>query len=114
MTLPIATTTITVRRPASLADGEDPYDEPTTAPKLVAAGVRAHISVSAAVETVTGRASTNDITYKLNADPIELDARDQITDDRSGEVFEVVWARQQTGLGLDHTSGELRRVAGSV
>lgn len=108
MTIPLATTTISVHR--YNLDDVDPYDPPPT-PTTVAVGVRAVISSPSGTEQVAG-GQQEIVTFRLDCDPVDLQHRDQIVDDTTGDVFDVVWARDRTGLGLDYTQADLRRVAG--
>lgn len=109
--IPIATTTVTVLRPAALGADEDPYDEALVEPAEVAAGVRANIAIAAGREDTTGRAAREAVTFRLRCDPADIANRDLIVDDTTGEQYAVVWARQRvTGLGLDHVVADLEQV----
>lgn len=110
MSIPIATTTITVLRRAVLAT-DDPY-EVTAAAEVVTSGVRAVIGAPSGTELVTGAAGQEDVTHRLDCDPVALVSTDQVRDEVSLEVFNVVWARQRTGFGLSHTVAGLRQVTG--
>lgn len=110
--IPIATTTITVKRSAVDA-AADPYDAPA-APAVVATGVRAHISAPAGTETVAGTAAQEVVRFRLDCDPVDVNNRDTVVDDVTGDVYEVVWARARHGLGLDHVEAELLEVTGVV
>ena len=107
--LPLATTTITVRRP-SVAD--DPYDGAETV-ATVAAGVAAHISTPSGREQRQG-GSQETVDFRLDCEPVDLRHGDRITDAASGETFEVVWAQPRTGLGLDHVEAGLRQAGAAV
>ena len=111
MAIALATTTIAVlRKPADA--NRDPYDaQPAAA--VVVAGVRAHISSGAGNETVRG-GSQSEITDRLGCDPVELLHTDQVRDETTLEVYDVVWARRRLGNGLDHTDAGLRQVRGLV
>lgn len=111
--IPVAMTTITVKRIAA-ASSVDPYDHIASAvPETVASGVRAVISAPSGSERVAG-ASQEDVTFRLNCDPTDLEHTDQVVDDDTGLTYEVIWAEERSGLGLDHTVADLRRVAGVV
>lgn len=106
MSIPYATTTIRVWRPA---DDSAPYEEPAP-PTLVAENIRAHISTSAGRDQPLGDVEV--VQFRLSADPVDLDYHDQVEDERTGEVFDVVWVRRRVGLGMDHVQAGLRRVEG--
>lgn len=108
--IPLATTTITVRRPT--VTGGDPYDGAVTT-AVAAASVRAHISAPAGVETLRG-GQQESLEWRLACDPVALDNADQVIDDQTGLVYEVVWAAARTGLGLDHVEAGLRRTEAAV
>lgn len=111
MSIPIATTTITVTRAALLAT-DDPYDAPTGSPTTVAAGVPANIAIADGDDRVSGRSERETVTFRLRCDPVDLEHGDTITDDTTSETYDVVFARtRRTGnVGLDHTIAELRQV----
>lgn len=107
MTLPLSTTTVTVRRPAS---GGDPYED--AAMTTVVAGLPAHIgSPSGRERIVAGSKETLDAS--LDTDPADIRHVDRIFDDVTGDQWEVVWAQARRGFGLDHVEGGLRRVTGA-
>lgn len=108
MSIPLATTTISVLRRD--VDDVDPYDTPPAA-STIAAGVRAVIGSPAGAEDITG-AEQETVTFRLDCDPTDLQHRDQVVDDQTGDVFDVVWSRDRTGLGLDYTQAGLRQVQG--
>lgn len=108
--IPIATTTITVLRVAADPD-RDPYDTKPP-PAVVAQGVRANISSPAGNETMQG-ASQEVVVFRLQADPVDLDNDDQVRDEATGQLYEVIWTRPRVGpTGLQHTQAALRQVAG--
>lgn len=109
MGVPLATTTITV---SSRTVADDPYDS-TPTPATVATGVAAHISSPSGRETVRG-GSQEVIDKVLAADPVALTHTHRVTDDVTGDVYEVVWVDQRVGLGLDHTVAGLRRAGAAV
>lgn len=108
MSIPLATTTISVLR--ADIDGVDPYD-PAPAASTIATGVRAVISSPSGSENIVG-AEQETVTFRLDCDPTNLTHHDQVVDETSGETFDVVWARQRSGLGLDYTQAGLRQVQG--
>lgn len=106
MSVPLSTTTITVRSPAA---GGDPYEEASTS--IVASGVRAHIGSARGRERVIG-GSKETLDASLNCDPCTITHTCTVTDEATDETFEVVWAELRRGLGLDHIEAGLRRVRG--
>lgn len=110
MSLPVATTTITVKRLPS-DDTRDGYDDPP-ARATVAAGLRAHIGSPSAREQVTTGNRTV-ATCALTSDPFDFEPTDQVIDETTGEQFELVWARTRPGL-LAHTEGRLVQTAGAA
>lgn len=91
------TTTITLSRSTA---GEDYYDSAVPAP--VAAAVPAHIGQPSGSDR-SPRGESERIAARLTLPPSpELTARDRITDEQTGEAYEVAWCRQRTGAGLDH------------
>lgn len=109
MALTVASTTITVMRLPDDPD-RDPYDEPPAAEEAYTS-VRAHIgSPTGREQAVGGQQSVTDL--RLVCDPIDLRHTDQVVDDTTGETFDVVWVKQRTGLGMDHTSAFLKHVEG--
>lgn len=102
--IPIATTTITVER--SDQDGtKDTIDAVTFTSYL--SGVRAVIGSPGGAETNVG-GSSEDVSARLNCDPIDLRHDDRVLDDSTGLRYEVTWTRRRVGFGLDHTVASLR------
>jgi len=93
VSLPIPTTTITVKRRAHDPTA-DAYDPDTAGPTLVASGVPAHFSSLVAVEVTDG--SSQRYTATLLADPVDLDHADVVVDELSGWEWEVTSARVVT------------------
>lgn len=111
MSVPLATTTVTVREvPAD--PNRDPYDAAPAA-VTVASGVRAHISTSSGREQVAG-GSQEVVTFRLSCDPFDggLSHQATVEDEQTGEVYEVVWSVARFGIGLDHIQAGLRQVSG--
>lgn len=106
MSIPLATTTITVERRGSESAN---YETPTLTP--IASGVRAVIGSPSGVTSRQG-GSREAVTFRLNSDLVELDAECEVTDDKTADRYLVVWAKQRRGLGLDHTVAELQQVTG--
>lgn len=108
--IPIATTTITVKRvPAD--DTRDGYDTPPAA-VTIATGVAASIGAPSGSQNITTGDRTV-VTFKLTCDPTDLQADDSVVDDTTGEEYRCIWARQRQGLGLDHTTAALEQVEGA-
>lgn len=100
MTL-LSTTTITVQHPTAA----EPF-EPTG--YTSGETVRGHISNPSGRET----GGQEDVEFRLDCEPVTLGHADRVID-AEGAVYEVVWARQRKGLGLDHTVAGLRQIAGT-
>lgn len=107
--IPVQTTTIRVlRRPADVTAG--PF-EARPEPVVIASGVRAQVSTGRGMET----AGTQEVVhFRMTCDPVDLHHLDQVEDEVTGEVYEVQWARQRPGFGLDHTQAALKQVSGAV
>lgn len=96
--IPLASTTVTVSR--SDQDGTvDSYDTVTYTPRPQ--HVRAVIGRPGGGETTTG-GSSEQATATLDCDPCDLRHDDRVTDDTTGDVWEVTWVRRRVGFGLDH------------
>jgi len=109
VSLPLATTTVTIRRPEG---GDDPYEADRGS--LVVRGRRAHIGSPHGSETIVGGSKeVVDAVLRLDPSPC-LTHRDLVTDDGTGECWSVVWVRQRQGLGLDHQAVGLRAVKGGA
>lgn len=120
MTLPLATTTIAVRRPTNpptedpYGDGyDDPADRDDAAP-TVATGVRAVIAPTLAGSTggeVGGQSEV--VEFRLTADPCDLTYGDTVLDEVTAEEFLVIWSHTQPAVaGLEHVQAKLRTVKG--
>lgn len=106
MTIPLATTTISVLR--SDQDGsKDSTDTLTFA--AIAMGVRAVIGNPRGTETNTG-GSSEAVTARLDCDPTDLAHGDRVTDETLAQTWEVTWVRRRIGFGLDHIVAELLAV----
>lgn len=97
--IPLHTTTIAVSAAAEAEPGEGRTLTP------VAAGVRAAIVSPSGVERYAPGGGTSTITHGLDCDPCPelVDHTNVVTDEATGEEFEVRWVVHRTGLGLDHT-----------
>jgi hypothetical protein len=78
----------------------------------VASGIRAHFSSPRGSESLDGGTQQLEISDRLTTDPVDLLHTDQVLDESTEEVYDVVWVRQHHGLGLDHTAAGVRQVRG--
>lgn len=109
MPVPLHTTTVSVLRvPADPA--RDPYD-PQPEPEVIASGIRAHIASPSGREHTAG-GSQEVVEFRLTCDLTDLTHTDRVLDDRTGAVYEVTWARQREGFGLDQVQAGLKQVSG--
>lgn len=108
MTVPLATTTITVTRPAV---GDDPYDGAVST-STIATGVRAHISAPSGREQRQG-GSQETVDFRLDCDTVDLRHGDTVTD-AAGEAYEVIWAQPRAAFGLDHVAAGVRQAGSAV
>lgn len=104
--IPLHTTTIDVLR--SDQDGTKDRLDPLTW-STVHPNVRAVISTPIGSERVAG-GSSEDVSARLDCDPVAIRHTDRVRDNTTGETFEVTWARTRYGLGLDHTVADLRKI----
>lgn len=111
MTIPLATTTITIKRPPASADGTDPY-EGSAALDTVATGIRATFSSPGGLVGSAGRATESQevVDWRLLADPCDLQHYDTVVDDTTGAEFGVIWARAR----VDPDDGDLDHVVAGV
>lgn len=111
MTLPIATTTISVIEPTT-SSTEDPlgegYDEEVDGnvdhhdETTKATGVRAVISAGGARGRNVG-GDSEEATFSLVCDPTDLTFSDIVVDEMTGQRYEVAWAVETPGVaGLGH------------
>lgn len=99
--LPLATTTITVERPAS----GDPY-EPGAITSL-STGTAAHIGQPSGVEVQQGGEMESITDVLLVQAGIDLRHTDLVVDETTGQRYRVAWVRARQGLGLDHVKAGL-------
>ena len=109
MSLPFATTTLTVSRvpPDSTRDGYDPQPAPT-----VLATVRGVIGNPSGSQNITAGDRTV-VTFPFRTDPTDITADDTLLDNTNGLTYRVRWARNRYGLGLDHVEGECEQIQGA-
>jgi hypothetical protein len=115
VTIMVATTRITVRRPDDGSDRDpdgDGYDTPSdTEPVWTSAytGVRATIIPSAGRTGQPGDAEF--VAFQLACDPIDLRHTDLVDDETTGDTYRVEWAETAAGVaGLGHTVAGLSTV----
>lgn len=103
MAIPVATTSITIRRPSS-----DGYDDPTYV--IVAEHVRATINETLrAARATLGQYEQGQIlrtTRRVQADPCDLRPGDLVLDELTGKEYVTALAGPGPGL-IPHTSAEL-------
>ncbi len=107
MSIPLSTTTIDIFRPDTSADDYE-SDRGVT---LMFPDVRAQLSSpKGRGRQVEGQIEVVD--KELECDPIDLKHTDIIRDNGTGDWYSIVWMDQRIGLGLDHTTGGLKRTTG--
>lgn len=110
MSIPLATTTITIWRVAA-DPTRDPYDPkpPATAAHT---GVRAVISQSRRGENAAE--SQEVVWFRLVCDLVDLREADTIEDEKTGEQYQVIGPRRVSGIAAvsDYTRADLRQVRG--
>lgn len=106
MSIPLATTTVTVHSVSEPEPGEGEVET------VRAAGVRAVIAAPNGQERPGPGGGSSRVDAVLDADPIAgLAHTDRVTD-AAGGTYEVVWVQQRQGLGLGHTVAGLVRKTG--
>jgi hypothetical protein len=103
VSIPTATTTVTVRQAAEHEPGEGRTLTDT------ATGVRAVIGSPSGDEQPAPGGGTSRVTDVLNCDPCPelVDNTCQVVDESTGVTYEVEWVRHRNGFGLDHTRAGL-------
>lgn len=121
--IPVATCTVTVRRPSGPAGvGVDTmlasYGLPTDEGGVplsydtVATGLRGHIGAPGGSENNIGGDQEN-MSFHLTCDPFDFQQRDQVVNERTGIVFEVVTAALRDDIAfMAHSQVQLSRVRG--
>lgn len=107
MSIPLATTTITVKIGFEEEPGEGRNLE------TVVEGVRAVIGSPSGAELYRPGGGSSRITHVLNCDPCPglVDNTYQVVDELTHAEYEVEWVQHRNGLGLDHTrAGLISRV----
>lgn len=118
MPIPFATTTVTVRRPR-VVPGVEPYQGDAEVWDVVATNVRATIgtfsrTVSATEHRAGGEQATKVLQLTCDIPDSRLTHNDRITDDVTGEEYQVDWCFMRIGLGIDHYTAELFQVEGLI
>lgn len=120
MAIPIATTTVTIKRPPAADDGKDPYDA-KAAMTTVATGVRAAFvspsggaSIGGGENGITG--SQEVVGWQLLADPCDLQHYDTVVDETTTQQFSVAWAKSRPDPDgdLDHVVAGVDEVRGAA
>jgi hypothetical protein len=106
--IPVATTTITVTEPAAADEYAEPYSTPA-AGQITAANVRAVIDYPAGREDVQGGEQAV-WSFRLVCDPTPITRFSRITDERTGQQYQVVWVLAYP----DHVEASIRYVEGVV
>jgi hypothetical protein len=122
-----ATTTISVLR-SSTSSGSDDIDREldsygdveggvattTQAQRVVARGVRANIGNPGGTEAILG-GNQETMSYRLQCDPVDLLPTDQIKDEKSGLLYDVVTSVQRSAFaGREYTQATLSRTRGAA
>jgi hypothetical protein len=108
VTLPLTTTTVTISSPEGSGD---PTDAPVVT--VVSSAVPAVIGSPSGTEAVAGgQQETVDAVLHVNPE-VDLTHLFLVEDESTGELWQVVWVRERTGLGLGHRIAGLRRVKGA-
>ncbi len=108
MTLPLTTTTVTVRRELQTGDEDE-----VNPPALVIGTVGAQITpTSGRGEFIGGVQQTVDARGHFN--PIDVRAGDTVKDNVSGLVYRVLYIQKRYELGLNHVVAGLLRSEGAA
>jgi hypothetical protein len=118
VSIAIATTRVTVKRP-SRPSTEDPYgdgyDEPEDRDDTEATVVANHrATISPAGMTGVSSGGESEVAeFRLTCDPCSMSYLDTVTDETTGQVFDVLWANETPGVaGLGHVAAGLRTIKG--
>jgi hypothetical protein len=103
----LATTTITIETASEV----EPGDGRTFS--TLASSVPAQIGRPSGVEETVPGGGRQQLTADFSCDYVAgVDHLCRVTDEVSGEVWEVSWVKPRVGLGLDHWHGQLVRWQG--
>jgi hypothetical protein len=119
MPIPYNTTTVTIERRTEAAGDLEPYGDYEEGWQVSDTGVRASIGVFSRTVSATevrrgGEISTMVLQLTCDIPPNGLTHQDRVTDDTTGEVYNVHWAFKRIGLGLDHMTCEIGQWKGLV
>lgn len=115
MSIPLATTTISVLRPTAAQDAGEAYQVDAPAPggyRTTATGIRAHIGSPGGSETVRGSEQMVG-QFGFLCDPVDMDHYSWVRDEKTGSTYQVIWVKSRTGFGPSFMQGQLKRVEGS-
>jgi hypothetical protein len=110
MSIPLATTKITVLRSPASSDFDEPYSGDSDAQRTASAE-----HVRAVIDRPTGSAEIaggqqNVIDYGLKCDLVDLSYLDHIRDETTGRTFRIVWFLAYP----EHVEAGIRDVEGEV
>lgn len=117
MSIPLATTTVTIKgvRPQSAVDPDaDGYDTPAAAPATLATEVRASITLPSGTRGSRNADEIDSYIMRMDNIPDGLNQHDTVLDESTGIEYEVVSALPSLpeGYGLEHTKAKLQVVRG--
>lgn len=98
----------------SYGDLEGGITTTTQAQRVVAHGVRANIGSPSGTESILG-GNQETIGFRMQCDPVDLYPTDQIRDESSGLVYDVVTAVHRNAFaGREYTQATLSRSRGAA
>lgn len=107
--IPLSTTTVTIERPTA---GADAFEAVTYAE--VAVAVPGHVSSPSGTEA-RGSGTQEAVSATLALVPgTDVRRQDRVTDDSTGDIWQVEWVRARQGLGLDRVVAGLNAVTGTI
>lgn len=113
MSLPLATTTISVYSRIQGDSPDVPYAAVTTAERkqLKISGVRAVLSIGKAGgsgnEVIVAGAQQAIAKFKLHCDPCDINNTDIVVDEITKQQYEILWVVEVQGLGFNYMRGEV-------
>ncbi len=121
VSLPLSTTTVTIKRPPTADDGKDPYDVPSAALSTVASGIRALFAAPSGGSSVGGgehgaTSSQEAVGWTLLADPCDLRHYDTVIDETTTKTYGVAWAKSRVDpdAGLNHVVAGVTEIEGAA
>lgn len=108
MSIPFATTTVTIERPANVL--QDSRTEPTWT--VVATKVPCVLGSLSGSEN--GRSQVTKTGGGRFDQDVDVRPYDRLTDDVTGDVFEAGAVQVRRGFGLDHKTVQLKRFEGAT